>query len=61
MFYWRISFMGLCILLGCDSSKPSVMVPTTPLTKDQMDAIAKGDAETCNCGRVLESNEPNGQ
>ena len=61
MLFWRISLMGLCILCGCDSTKPSIIVPTKPLTEEQKVAIATGDAETCNCGRDVESNTPNGQ
>ncbi len=61
MLYWFISLLGLFIFCGCDLNSPSVIVPTKPLTEEQKAAIAKEDAETCNCGRVLASNIPNGQ
>ena len=55
MLHWHLRFLGLCVLCGCNLSTPPVFIPTEPLTEDQKVAIAKEDAETCNCGRALET------
>ncbi len=48
-------FIGMCLLSGCELSSPSIQLPTAPLTEEQKIAIAKEDAESCNCGRSIDA------
>jgi len=47
----QVIFFFACLLSGCEPNSPGIYLPTTPLTEEQKIAIAKEDAETCNCGR----------
>ena len=43
----------LCVVIavsGC-SSAPTIVIPTTEFTEEQRLAIAREDAEVCNCGK----------
>lgn len=51
----HLAFIGLCWLSGCELSSPGIQLPTTPLTEEQKIAIAKEDAESCNCGRSFDA------
>ncbi len=48
-------FIGVCLLSGCELSSGSIQLPTAPLTEEQKIAIAKDDAESCNCGRSFDA------
>jgi len=50
----RLIFIFGCLLSGCELNPPGIYIPTTPLTEEQRIAIAREDAETCNCGRTVD-------
>ena len=47
----RIVLCTLLAFAGC-SNAPTIVIPTTQLTEEQRLAIAREDAEVCNCGKV---------
>jgi|688.fasta_scaffold2502814_1 uncharacterized lipoprotein NlpE involved in copper resistance len=42
-------------LVGCDNRSQGIVLPSKPLTEEEMLSIARSDAETCNCGAEVES------
>jgi len=50
-----VTVIGICLLGGCIPAPAKIFIPTEALTEEQKIAIAKEDAESCNCGRGHES------
>lgn len=42
-------------MVGCDNGTQGIVLPSKPLTEEEMLSIARSDAETCNCGADVES------
>ena len=49
----------LIAVLGCGPTRPTIILPTTALTEEQQVAMAREDAEACNCGKVVAKEEEN--
>ncbi len=52
-------FFVLIAVSGCGPTSPTIILPTTALTEEQQIAVAREDAEACNCGKVMAKEDEN--